>query len=573
MTEQPIKRFFSLLSLDKKDIIAICTYSVFGGIIGLSIPLGVQSIINLIAMGQTTTSWLVLTLLIGLATAIIGILKLQQFNIVERLQRKIFTRSSFEFAYRIPRLSIEKLKEQYAPELANRFFDTLALQKGLPKIVTDFADSILQIIFGLILLGLYHPIFGVFGIILIFLLLLLIWLTGKNGLKSSLMESKYKYKVAYWLEELGRVMSSFKLVGYTDYPLDKTNELTQSYLNYRQKHFSVLRWQLIGVMVLKTVATASLLLLGGLLVIDNQINIGQFVAAEIMVIMVLNSLEKIILSMETIFDVLTSIEKIGMVMDLELEPEKGIDFKSISQPKTGMRIKAENLFYQLNSQNTPFPIINNINLDIKAGEKIAITGFNGAGKTALLKILIGLYQNYNGTLCYNEVPQKGINLTSLRGLMGDYINDEHIFMASLYKNITLGRENVSLKDIMDTCNKIALTDFIQSLPEGLETILPPEGEGLPQSVIKKIILARCIVDNPLLVGVEPFLNGITDRDRNQIINVLTKGSWTLLAVTHLAQFAKRCDRIIVMDKGAIIFSGSFQELTKKDYARELFEDY
>ncbi len=571
MQGQPLKRFFSLLSLDKKDITYIVTYSIFSGLIGLSIPLGVQSIINLIAMGQTTTSWIVLTGLIAAATVLIGILKVYQFNIVEKLQRRIFTRSSFEFAYRIPRLSIEKLDDQYAPELANRFFDTLALQKGLPKIVTDFADSILQIIFGLILLGLYHPIFGIFGVSLILLLLIIIWLTGPTGVKTSLMESKYKYKVAYWLEELGRVMSSFKLVGYTSYPLDKTNELTESYLSYRKKHFNILRWQLISVVILKTIATASLLLLGGLLVIDNQINIGQFVAAEIMIIMVLNSLEKIIMSMETIFDVLTSIEKIGAVMDLPIEKEEGLDFRTISSPKSGMAIKVSNLSYT--AANTSFPILNNINLEIKPGEKIALTGFNSAGKTTLLKVLIGLYQDYQGTLCYNEIPQKNLNIASLRGLMGDYTNDEHVFMASLYKNISMGRENVSLEDILSTCQKLGLMKFIQSLPEGLETILPAEGEGLAQSVIKKILLARCIVDTPLLVGMEPLLNGITDTERLQLINALVKAPWTMVAVTHLAQFAKRCDRVVVMDKGAIIFNGSFDELTKQPYARELFEDF
>jgi len=573
MQEQPLKRFFSLLSLDKKTILYICIYSVFGGLIGLSIPLGVQSIINLIAMGQSTTSWIVLTGLIAAATILIGVLKVQQFNLVEKLQQRIFTRSSFEFAYRIPRLRIEQLQEQYAPELANRFFDTLALQKGLPKIVTDFADSILQIIFGLILLGLYHPIFGIFGLSLILLLLLVIWLTGATGVKTSLMESKYKYKVAYWLEELGRVMSSFKLVGYTSYPLDKTNELTEGYLSYRKKHFAILRWQLISVVILKTIATASLLLLGGLLVIDNQINIGQFVAAEIMIIMVLNSLEKIILSMETIFDVLTSIEKIGAVMDLPLEQEEGLNFRDISSPRSGMAIKVSNLSYTaLGKENAP-PILHNINLEIKAGEKIAITGFNGSGKTTLLKILIGLYQNYQGILCYNEIPQKNINIASLRGLMGDYINDEHVFMASLYKNISMGRENVSLEDILSTCQKVGLMPFIQSLPQGLDTILPAEGEGLAQHVIKKIILARCIVDTPLLVGIEPLLNGITDTDRLLLINALLKAPWTMLAITHLAQFAKRCDRIIVMDKGTIIFSGNFEELIKQPYARELFEDF
>ena len=306
LINRPFRRFMGLLSLDRRDIIYVFMYSVFAGLIGLSIPLGVQAIINLIAMGQTSTSWIVLTFIIAAATALTGFMKLMQFNITELLQQRIFARAAFEFAYRIPRFKLEQIEDQYAPELANRFFDTLSVQKGLPKIVTDLSEAALQIFFGLILLALYHPFFVGFGIVLILLLVAVIALTGGTGLKSSLTESKYKYKVAYWLEELGRTMGSFKLVGYTEYPLEKTDGLVDNYLAYRRKHFAILRWQMISVIILKTVATASLLLIGGLLVINNEINIGQFVAAEIMIIMVLNSLEKIMVSMETIFDVLTS---------------------------------------------------------------------------------------------------------------------------------------------------------------------------------------------------------------------------------------------------------------------------
>lgn len=571
LINRPFRRFLGLLSLDRRDIIYVFMYSVFAGLIGLSIPLGVQAIINLIAMGQTSTSWIVLTFIIAAATALTGLMKLMQFNITELLQQRIFARAAFEFAYRIPRFKLEQIEDQYAPELANRFFDTLSVQKGLPKIVTDLSESSLQIFFGLILLALYHPFFVGFGIVLILLLVAVIALTGGTGLKSSLTESKYKYKVAYWLEELGRTMGSFKLVGYTAYPLEKTDGLVDNYLAYRRKHFAILRWQMISVIVLKTVATASLLLIGGLLVINNEINIGQFVAAEIMIIMVLNSLEKIMSSMETIFDVFTSVEKIGAVTDVPLESEEGMDFTELAAKHKGMEVKMENLSYQ--PRGAQAPILTDLNIEAKQGEKIAIIGWGGAGKSTLIKVIIGLYENFTGTLCYNQIPRKNINVASLRSFMGDYITEEALFNASLERNISMGRPKVTTQDIISTCEKLGLLPFIQKLPLGLDTIIPSDGSGIPQSVIKRIVLARCIVDTPKLVAVEPIFGSLTDTDRENLIRVMLRGPWTLFAATHNAQFARRCDKVIVLKEGRIIFSGKFNELEQQPYCRELFEDH
>jgi ABC-type bacteriocin/lantibiotic exporter with double-glycine peptidase domain len=571
LVNKPFRRFVKLLSLDRRDIIYVFMYSVFAGLIGLSIPLGVQAIINLIAMGQTSTSWIVLTFMIAGATALMGFMKLMQFNITELLQQRIFTRSAFEFAYRIPRFRIENINDQYAPELANRFFDTLSVQKGLPKIVTDLSESSLQIFFGLILLALYHPFFVAFGAVLIALLALVIYFTGARGLKSSLTESKYKYKVAYWLEELGRTMNSFKLVGYTAYPLEKTDHLVDGYLEYRRKHFAVLRWQMISIIAMKTIATASLLLIGGLLVINNEINIGQFVAAEIMIIMVLNSLEKIITSMETIFDVLTSVEKIGAVTDLPLESEEGMDFKEFADKQKGLEVKVESLSYT--PMNSSLPTLHDINLSAKAGEKVAIVGWAGAGKSTLIKVLIGLYENYTGTLCYNQIPRKNINVASLRSFMGDYVTEEALFNSTLEKNISMGRPNVTTQDIISTCEQIGLLDYVQKLPHGLDTIIPSDGAGIPQTIIKRIILARCIVDVPKLVATESILNGMTDIDRSNIMRVLLRGPWTLFSTTNKAEFCRRCDKIIVLKEGRAIFTGSFTQLEQQPYCRELFEDY
>ena len=265
---KPWQRFINLLKLDKRDIRQIFYYAVFAGLVALTLPLGIQAIINLIQGAEVSTSWIVLVVLVTLGVAFQGILQLMQIRILENIQQKIFTRSSFEFAYRFPKIKWNELRQDYPPELANRFFDTLTVQKGLSKILLDFPAAILQILFGLILLSLYHPFFIIYGLLLLILVYVVFNFTAKKGLETSLKESKSKYAVAHWLQEIARSLTSFKLSGRTSLAMEHNNRLTENYLETRENHFKILMTQFIQMIGFKVLVTAGLLLIGGLLVLN-----------------------------------------------------------------------------------------------------------------------------------------------------------------------------------------------------------------------------------------------------------------------------------------------------------------
>ena len=239
----PWKRFLGLVELERKDILQVAYYAIFAGIVSLSLPLGIQAIINLIQGAQITTSWVLLVILVTIGVAFAGILQLMQMRIIETIQQRIFTRASFEFTYRFPKMKMDELRQYYPPELANRFFDTLTVQKGLAKILVDVPAAILQIIFALILLAFYHPFFIVFGILLLGLSYIVFNFTAQKGMKTSLEESKNKYKVAHWIQEVARSVTSFKLSGTTNLSLTKNDELVSKYLEARDSHFKILVFQ------------------------------------------------------------------------------------------------------------------------------------------------------------------------------------------------------------------------------------------------------------------------------------------------------------------------------------------
>ena len=223
----PTIRFFKLLQMDRKDIYQIFFYAIFAGLVSLSLPLGVQAIINFIQSGRISVSWIVLVFFVVLGVALVGFLAFMQLRITENLQQKIFIRSSFEFAYKLPKIKFEDLYQQaYAPELANRFFDTISIQKGISKILLDFSSALLQIGFGIILLSLYHPFFIVFGLLLIGLLYMIFKYSYNEGVNTSLKESKYKYQVADWLQEIARNKTSFRNQNNSGYALKRNDSKT-----------------------------------------------------------------------------------------------------------------------------------------------------------------------------------------------------------------------------------------------------------------------------------------------------------------------------------------------------------
>ena len=563
----PLKRFFNLLKIDKQDIFSIYIYALFNGLVALSLPLGIQAIISLISGGQVSTSWIVLVIIVIVGVALNGIMQIMQLSISENLQQKIFTRSAFEFAYRIPRMKMEETDKTHMPELVNRFFDTLSVQKGLSKILLDFSTSTLQVVFGLILLSLYHPFFILFSLVLVFIVYLIFRYTAPKGLKTSLQESKYKYEVAHWLEELARTMETFKLAGNSPLPLDKTDDLVEDYLQARKAHFKTLLVQYINLVGFKVVVAAGLLLIGGLLVINQQMNIGQFVASEIIIILVLNSVEKLILSMETIYDVLTSVEKIGNVTDIPLDASN--DTNITNKNEGGLSLDLTNFTFKFRGQKAPS--IQDVNLSIKAGEKLALVGENGSGKSLLLQLFAGIFDEFTGALTYNGVSIRNWNKEELQSQIGDNLLREDIFQGTLWENITLGKPSIEKEYGFEILKVVGLKEFVESLAQGFSTKLLPGGKGLPKSIRIKIILARGLVNKPQLILLDDTFHQLKKSDRNSLLSFLKNEKATVIGVSNDSEVLNYFDKVAFVANGRIPDVCQVEAVKNKSWFKEILE--
>ncbi|MGC6431042.1 MAG: peptidase domain-containing ABC transporter [Jejuia sp.] len=543
----PWRRLLGLLQLEKRDILQVFYYAIFTGVVALSLPLGIQAIINLIQGAQISTSWVILVIIVTLGVAFQGSLQLMQLRIIETIQQRIFMRSSFELAYRFPKIKMSELRNYYPPELANRFFDTLTIQKSLSKILIDVPTAVLQIVFALILLAFYHPFFIIFGLLLLMLIFIVFKFTAVRGLETSLKESKNKYKVAHWIQEIARSVISFKLSGRTSLGVNKNDELVSGYLKARESHFRVLILQFIQMISFKVIVTASLLFIGGALVLNQEMNIGQFVAAEIIILLVIASVEKLILGLESFYDTLTSLEKIGQIVDKDLESQTGEQL----QLTKGLSIELENVSYGVNNRDKH--ILRNISFQVNTKSRTLIKGESGSGKSTLLRLLSGVIEPTSGTVYVNDMSINSLHLNFFRSQLGLSLSDETPFEGTIRDNLTFSNKEITDDNIHEVMEVVGLKNFLKEQPDGLNTILYPDGKQLSYTLSKKLVLARAILKAPKILILEDALDRFNKSETEAIIDYLTDVNkpWGLVVVSSSDAWITKCSNIITLDKGSI----------------------
>lgn len=544
----PLSRLYRLLKLDQRDILQTFYYAIFAGLLNLSVPLGIQAIVNFIQGGKVSTSWIVLVVLVTVAVGFVGVLELMQIRIVENIQQKVFTRASFEFAYRFPKIRMNDFKNSYPPEQANRFFDVLSVQKGVSKILLDFPAALVQILFGLVLLSLYHPLFIGFGLLLVLLIYLLFKFTARRGMETSLDESKNKYKVAHWLQEIARSLLSFKLSGDTELSLQKNDKYTTKYLNSREGHFQVLKVQYIKMIVFKVLVTGGLLAVGGILVLNGEMNIGQFVAAEIIILLIMGSVEKLTKGLDSVYDVLTSLEKLGQVLDMRLEKTEAENRLPAGDP---LNVELVDVDYK--AEDTDATILKGISFSIRPGEKVLVDGPNGSGRNSLLKLIAGITEASSGNIYINDLSLKSLKINEYRSRVGVFFPEEVPFEGSLLENLTFGNSSISEKEILEVIRVVGLSQFLRQQPNGLKSTIYPEGKFISNLERKKIILARAILKKPdLLILKEPLELFSTIEAKNLVKFFADEAhQWSLIVAGRTEQWEKVCTKKIVLENGRI----------------------
>lgn len=547
MPEKPVSLVSSfsklnkVLLVDRRDVGVVYMFAILAGLVQLSLPLGIQSIIGFVMAGSISTSIVVLIGMVVFGVFIKGLLEVRQLQIIEKVKQKLFVRYSLEYSDKIPRLNIEKLDKEYLPEMVNRYFDSVSLQKGLDKLLIDLPAAIIQVVLGLLLLAFYHPIFIAFGLVLIVIVLGIIRLSSPQGLRTAMRASTYKYAVAAWLQEVARTIKSFKYAKGTSLHMAKTDTLLTKYLSSRTSHFRILLTQFWSLISFKIVITAAMLIIGSYLLVNQQINVGQFIAADIVIIAIIASIEKLILNLDAVYDALVSVEKLSVVVDADTEHSGSVELPALNE---GVSLQVENVQFAY-GDNTP--VLNNISFKVDAGQVVLLHGPSGSGKSSVLRLFTGAFNNYTGNVLVSGIPVSNYQAESLRKRTGILLGSQDIFEGTIWQNLTMGNPEVGMEEVNRLVELTGFSEFVQSCKEGYDTLLMPVGNKLSSNVRKNILLIRALVGNHRLLLLEEPFSHLTEPYRSNVINYLqTDRAATILIASQDRALYEVCDKVITM---------------------------
>lgn len=528
----------SILSIFKgewRDIFAILSYAIGVGICSLTIPVAVQALVNSVAIGTLLQPILVLTGLVSGVLLFSGILRVLQLFVAEVMQRRIVVRFALYLAQKLPHVIVDKFHREFGPEYVLRFMEVFAIQKVVALLLLDGIAVFFQVIIGLILVSFYHPFFLAFALLVLLSVVVVVFLMGFGGVKTSIKESTAKYDVLAWLQDLASVPTIFKSHAGEQYAMTRSDELIQRYLVFRRKHFSVLLRQNIGALLIQTFANAALLFLGGVLVMKGELTLGQLVSAELIFSLVLISVTKTGKHLEKFYDLCASVNKLEALNYLPYESfsdmaGKSTVFEERSQG-LGAKLQVNNLV-AYSSETAASPTLNNLSLEMAPGSMVAIWGPNGAGKSFLSNILYRLASPSSGWVEIDNCNIAAISFKDLRSQV--FLTKEiELFHGTISDNLITGKviDQVKIRGIL---RDLGLLKAIESLPNGLNTIVRGSWGPLSRGLSLKLMIARAILNEPRLLIVDGTLDSIDEESVPQTLTALRSNlpKSTILVLTH-----------------------------------------
>lgn len=541
----PLQRVLSLMHAERGDIWVIVVYSAITGLLGLATPLAVETLVSTVAFGRVLQPIVFIALMLfaflSFSAAIVGL----QTYVVEIIQRRFFARVVGDLAYRLPRVEQTAIDGQDSRELVNRFFDVFAIQKIVTSMLLEGISVILFAAIGMAVLAFYHPWLLGYNIVLLMLLTFVIFVLGRGAVKTSLKESKIKYKTGAWLEQLAACPIAFRSWGANEFALDRADHLTYEYLQARRTHFGILIRQIGFSLGVQAVASTVLLGIGGWLVISGQLTLGQLVAAELIVTVIVGAFAKLGKYMEKYYDLMSSIDKLGVLFDLPMERQDGLLMIPSDAP-------AEIVISELDCPGWPGQSgLENLSLKVRPGERLMLYGnsASGSGTSQLIDMLFAIRKPQAGHIAINHIDPRDLRPDALRRTVA-MVRDIEIFPGNIAENVHLERPGVSTSDVREALEATGLIEEVSRLPEGLETELINNGYPLTPDQCRKLMIARAIVGRPTLLLIDKTVDSLPDHDVGRVVDLLVAPDqpWTLVMATGRSDIAKAGTQIHDLNK-------------------------
>lgn len=533
--KKPLARLRQLLLPEAHDIGIVLLFAAVVGVLSLAVPIAVEALVNTVAFGRFLQPVIVLALLLLtfllFSASLVGL----QTVVVEIIQRRLFARIAGELAWRLPRVRRDHSDGHYVPELVNRFFDIVTVQKVSAQFLLDGISLVLATVVGMAVLAFYHPFLLGYDIVLLALLLLVTYLLGRGAVVTKIKESKSKYALAAWLEDVARCPTTFGTSAGIQLCVDRTNQLTGQYLEYRRAHFRIWLRQILFGLALQAVASTVLLGLGGWLVISGQLTLGQLVAAELIVTVIVGSFAKLGKHIGGFYDLLASVDKLGVLFDLPTERQGGmLHFAT----REAAAVELRNVQCGRSGGGD-----SSVSCRIEAGERVALWGESGSGKSTLIDTLAGLRTPVRGAVMIDGHEPRDLRADVLRSHVA-LARSVEVFAGTIAENVHLGRADVTADDVKQALECVGLLEAVRHFEAGLETKLTSGGAPLSENQLRLLMLARALVTRPQLLAIDGLLDALSEERLERLLPTLAALQCSVVIATGRRSIADWCDRVI-----------------------------
>jgi len=546
---KPLARVQQILRAEWSDIYLVILFAFIAGLLMLATPIAVESLVNTVAFGRYLQPIVMLSLVLLTFLGFNAAIKALQTFIVEIIQQRLFARVAADFAHRIPRRATEATEHMYMPELVNRFFDVVSVQKVSAFLLLDGINLVLSAVIGMAVLGFYHPFLLGFDAVLLASIAFLIIVLGRGAVKTAIKESKSKYYMASWLEDVARCQTTFASAAGKRLSVSRSDRLVHDYLVHRKKHFRVLFRQIVFALGLQAIASTLLLGLGGYLVVIRELTLGQLVAAELIVTVIVGAFAKMGKHLESFYDLCASVDKLGALFDLPMA-RPGTILQSIDD--TPPAIELQQVSYKRGRVAGALPPVS---VSVPSSGRLAIFGPTGSGKSTLLDLIHGSRRPAAGHLKVNGIQPCDLQSDDFWSHV-ELVRDGETFAGTVEENIHLQRSDVSGQDVDDALEITGLVDIVGALPDALQTQLASHGAPLSTNQIRLLLMARAIAAQPTLLMVDGVLDSLPDEQSERLLDYLTapERPWTLVIGTGSQAIAERCASILRLPKGEVVHS-------------------
>ncbi|MFZ9854199.1 MAG: peptidase domain-containing ABC transporter [Limisphaerales bacterium] len=539
----PRQRFFGILRPERRDIEVLLLFSLMNGVLLIAQPMAVDAVVNNIAFGGEQKVYLqaliIIAIALGMFLGVSALMRGTQAYVMETIERRLFVRMAADLSYRLPHCRISDFERTLGPEMINRFFEVVTLQKLSSTLLLEGVNVALSTVIGLVVLSFYHPYLLAFSLTLILCLILILGPLGHNGVKTSIQKSYAKHAVVDWLEQLARYPTLFKGTGAAEFACRKADALSEDYLHKRERHFSILLRQIIGLLTLQAVASGAMLALGTLLVLRGELTLGQLVASELILTAIVDSIAKLSKQLAAWYDALASSDKLGHLVDLSVEPAR-----QTAPVKREGPAALEGRHIGFAYPDAP-PLFHDLSFRFPAGSRVAVVGAAGYGSSTLLDLLFGLRPIDQGELLMDGVDLRHWPLEALREDVA-LVRGTEIVSGTILENVSLGRANIGPTEVRSALESVGLLPAILNWPSGIDTPLMASGRPLTSTQRVRLVLARAIVGRPRLLILDECLEGLDATSVAQLAPFLFSADnpWTLIMVTRDPDLIRRCNHIL-----------------------------